>query len=154
MLQQETEAAPPDGDPQVASLLSGSVRVDRYPVCEPATGRIGRFADLLLASVLILLTLPLAALVCLAIKLDSSGPVFSRQLLLRADGRPFQMLKFRTRLPATGSSELSWRGDAPWTRVGRFLSYTRIEDLPQLINVVRGEMSILDRSRRSPGFLE
>ena len=152
MLQQETEAASADAEQRVASLSSAS----SYAVRDPANRKTQRVADVLLAVALILFTVPLAVLVCLAIKLESSGPAFSRRLLLGADGRPFRALKFRTTLhhADAGSPRLAWRPDAPQKRVGRFLGYTRIEDLPQLINIVRGDMGILDRSRRLPDFLD
>lgn len=103
-----------------------------------------------------LFTLPLAALVCLTIKLENSGPVFSRQLRLGADGRRFHALRFRTTLHRAdaGSPWLACSAHAPQTRVGRFPGYTRIEDLPKLINVLRGDMGILNRSKRLPDFLD
>jgi lipopolysaccharide/colanic/teichoic acid biosynthesis glycosyltransferase len=154
MLQQETEAASAEGDRPVASLGSASSqRVGKYAVRDPANRKTQRVADLLLAAALILFTLPLATVVCLAIKLESFGPVFSRRLRLGADGRLFRALKFRTTLHHADAGS-PWRAGAPQTRVGRYLSYTRIEELPQLINVVRGDMGILDRSRRLADFLD
>jgi lipopolysaccharide/colanic/teichoic acid biosynthesis glycosyltransferase len=88
---------------------------------------------------------PLIAFIGLAIKLDSSGPVFCRQPRIGLIGRRFFVFKFRTVMhdPERASSGLRWDWHAHETRVGRFLSYTRMEDLPQLINVLRGEMTLI-----------
>jgi lipopolysaccharide/colanic/teichoic acid biosynthesis glycosyltransferase len=106
--------------------------------------RLTRVADLLAAAALIALTLPLFIFVCLAIKLDSPGPVSCRQVRLGPDGRRFYMLKFRTIAPdPQRASRPIWGRGARETRIGPFLSYTRIEDLPQLINVLRGELRLV-----------
>jgi lipopolysaccharide/colanic/teichoic acid biosynthesis glycosyltransferase len=118
--------------------------------------RIERLADLLLASSVVMFTLPFAVLVCLAIKLDSSGPIFSRQLQLAADGRSFYRLKFRTTFhdPNPASSRLIWNGEARRTRVGAFLWLTRIQDFPQLINMLRGEMTLIGSAAPRPDLLD
>ena len=104
-----------------------------------------RGADLAAACALILFTLPLVAFVCLAIKLESAGPVFSRPPRLGSDGRRFVVLKFRTTVhdPDKAYTQI-WDWSARETRVGQFLRYTRFDGLPQLINVVRGETRLLD----------
>ena len=117
--------------------------------------RLARAGDLVIASTLAVLTFPLVVFVCLAIKLDSAGPAFQRQLRLARNGRRFFVLKFRTTVyDPEQASRLIWDRDGPETSVGQFLRYTRIEDLPQLINVLRGEMSIIDRDARSLSFLD
>lgn len=90
--------------------------------------------DFLLAGVLLAFTLPLLLCVVLAIKCEGPGPVLERQSFIGRGGRRFEMLRFRT-------TEFGRR----WTltRVGEFLHSTRIEDLPQLINVLRGDTSLL-----------
>ena len=90
-----------------------------------------RIVDPVIASALIVFTFPLMVCVCLAIKLDSAGPVFCRHPRRAPDGRLFLMLKFRTAVHDRES------------RLGRFLRYSRIEDLPQLINVLQGEMTLI-----------
>jgi putative colanic acid biosysnthesis UDP-glucose lipid carrier transferase len=105
---------------------------------------LARVADLLIAFVLIVFAMPLMAFLCLAIKLDSPGPIFHRQPRLRRDGRRFFVFKFRTTVhDPDGTSRPVWNWRARGTRVGRFLCYTRIEDLPQLVNVLRGEMTLI-----------
>src|SRR5437879_4582797 len=96
-----------------------------------------RIGDVVIACALIAFTLPLMMMVALAIKLDSPGPVFSRHNRLGVRGRQIRALKFRT---TARTPQRTRRQNAQLTRVGWFLHYTRIDDLPQLINVVRGEM--------------
>lgn len=115
-------------------------------------GRIRRLGDVLLAAMLLLVTLPLMIVVALAIRWESPGPVFGALTCIGYAGRRFQMLKFRTAIYDPEHRTPRW-AQMP-TRVGRLLRQTRIESLPQLINVVRGEMSIVDRDGRSPSFLD
>lgn len=83
-------------------------------------------------------------LIALAIVLDSPGPVFYRAPRIGVDGRVFQMLKFRTmRTGIGGSSIAAGAGDERITPVGRFLRATRLDELPQLWNVLRGQMSMV-----------
>src|SRR5438270_3442932 len=108
----------------------------------------------------------------IAIKLDIRGSVFFRQLSLGRHGRRFQMLKFRTMIPDADELKDSLRGrneaqeglfkiaaDPRITRVGRFLRRTALDELPQLFNIVRGEMSlvgprplVIEEDRRIEGW--
>jgi lipopolysaccharide/colanic/teichoic acid biosynthesis glycosyltransferase len=106
-----------------------------------------RIVDLALACALIALTLPLMAIIALAIKLDSPGPVFSCQERLSFGGRRVRILRFRTTVHKPHDAVPIRVHDAHVTRVGRFLRYTRIDDLPQLVNVLRGEMSLVGARR-------
>jgi lipopolysaccharide/colanic/teichoic acid biosynthesis glycosyltransferase len=87
--------------------------------------------------------------VALAIKLESRGPVFYRQELIRARAGRFMAVKFRTT-----AHDSETERDGRVTRLGWFLRYTRIENLPQLINVVRGEMSVMSPTPERPRFLD
>jgi lipopolysaccharide/colanic/teichoic acid biosynthesis glycosyltransferase len=109
-----------------------------------------RIGDLVLACALIALTLPLMAIVALAIKLDSPGPVFSRLDRRGLGGRQIKALKFRT---TVHDPQFSRCPGARLTRVGWFIHYTRINDLPQLVNVLRGEMSLVGTGRERSNFL-
>src|SRR4051795_13641033 len=106
-----------------------------------------RTGGVIVATILILLTSPLMAVVALAVKLDSRGPVTCRAAGVWVDGRPrTDLLKFRTVPYEAGSIA---RG-APQTRVGRYLHLTRIDELPELFNVLRGDLSLFDALIRAP----
>jgi lipopolysaccharide/colanic/teichoic acid biosynthesis glycosyltransferase len=113
-----------------------------------------RLGDLAAACALIAFTLPLMAIVAIAIKCESPGPVFERRQCVGIGGRRFDALSFRTTLHAIEDAELAWRRAPHMTRVGPYLRYTRLDDLPQLFNVLRGEMSIVDSVAYSPSFLD
>ncbi len=109
-----------------------------------------RIGDLVIACTLIALILPLMTIVVMAIRLDSPGPVFSRHNRRGLGGRQISALKFRT---TVHNPRRTRRRGAQVTRVGWLLRYTHIDDLPQLVNVVRGEMSLVGISRERPDFL-
>lgn len=105
-----------------------------------------RALDLLIAIPVLVVTAIPMAIVALAVKLDSPGPVLFKQERLGKDGKVFQMLKFRSMCVGAekiGSGVYSSKGDARVTRVGKFIRATSLDELPQLINVLRGDMSLL-----------
>jgi lipopolysaccharide/colanic/teichoic acid biosynthesis glycosyltransferase len=108
--------------------------------------------DFVIACLLLAITGPLMLIVALVIKLESTGPVLERRECIGRGGRRFQMLKFRTTMHDPRHATPAWAQKT--TQVGEFLRYTRIEDLPQLINVLRGDISIIDRDARSPSVLD
>jgi len=102
--------------------------------------------DRSMAALALLLALPTMAVIALLIKWDSPGPVFFRQKRLGFDNRPFDILKFRTMSQAPTarqSLQQARRGDNRVTPVGSFLRRSSLDELPQLINVLRGEMSLI-----------
>src|SRR5437762_4124703 len=99
-----------------------------------------RLADLVISGVLLVMILPLMLFVALAIRWEGPGPIFERQTCIGRGGRRLQVLKFRTILPDPERTMPIWARKT--TRVGAFLRYSRIECLPQLINVLRGELSL------------
>ena len=111
-----------------------------------------RLADLVIAAVVLAATLPLTLLAALAIKCEGPGPIFERQTCVGRGGRRFQMLKFRTTVADRDDNVPLWARKT--TQVGQFLRCTRIESLPQLCNVLRSEMSLIDPDGSSPSFLE
>ncbi len=126
-----------------------------------------RATDLAVGVAGLLALLPVLAIVALAIKLDSPGPVFYGQLRVGKDGRRFRMLKFRSMrddadelLPALlERNEVSGplfkiRRDPRVTRVGRFLRRYSLDELPQLVNVVRGDMSLVGPRPPTPSEIE
>jgi len=111
-----------------------------------------RLLDVLIALGLLAMTAPLMLLTAVAIKAESRGPILVSENCVGLGGRRFRMLKFRTVPHDPDCTTPSWAGKA--TPLGVFLQYTRIEALPRLMNVVRGEMSIIDPDGRSPCFLD
>jgi lipopolysaccharide/colanic/teichoic acid biosynthesis glycosyltransferase len=111
-----------------------------------------RVGDLLIAATLITLFLPLIAIVAFAIKLDSPGLVFSRQTRLTFGGRHVWILKFRTTTHEPQNKSVAYGRDEHVTRVGRLLRLTRIDALPQLINVLHGELTLIGTGRKRPDF--
>jgi len=100
---------------------------------------------------------PLMALIAIAIKLDSPGPVFYRQARVGLDGTVFEMLKFRSmRADAERATGPIWAGkrDSRITRVGAVLRKLRLDELPQLINILRGEMNFIGPRPERPHFVE
>jgi len=105
---------------------------------------VGRGMSVLLSAVGIAVTVPLWPLIALVIRLDSRGPAVFMQERVGRGGRKFGLLKFRTML-ATGANGSSWARDntARITRVGHFLRWSHLDELPQLINVLRGDMNLV-----------
>jgi len=103
-----------------------------------------RLADLLLASFGIVLTSPVFLVIAMLIKLSSRGPVFYRGPRAGLLGRKFQQLKFRTMtIDRSGDSAFTTRDDPRITWVGHLLRFVKFDELPQLINVLKGDMSIV-----------
>ena len=105
-----------------------------------------RLADVALAGIGLVLTSPVLAAAAAAIKLEDGGPVLYRQTRVGKDGRDFEVLKLRSMVVGAehrGAGYAVDRGDARITRVGRFVRRTSIDELPQLWNVVRGDMSVV-----------
>jgi lipopolysaccharide/colanic/teichoic acid biosynthesis glycosyltransferase len=124
----------------------------RRAYTDTALDQMRRLADLVIAGVLIIITLPLILFVALTIRWEGPGPIFERQTRIGRGGRRFQLLKFRTIVPDPDHAMPIWARKA--TQVGEFLRYSRIECLPQLINVLRGDMSLIDPDGNPPSFLE
>lgn len=104
-----------------------------------------RAFDYLVAAIGLVLLFPLFVVVSILIKVDSSGPVFFRQERIGKGFRPFLIYKFRTMVEdaARRGAAITAGADPRITRVGRFLRETKIDELPQLINVLKGEMSLV-----------
>jgi len=115
-----------------------------------------RAVDAFLASVGLLVALPIMALVALAIKLDSKGPVLFRQERVGQRGKIFVLYKFRSmRANAERESGPVWAApaDPRVTRIGRILRVSRLDELPQLLNVLRGDMSFIGPRPERPEFV-
>jgi lipopolysaccharide/colanic/teichoic acid biosynthesis glycosyltransferase len=103
--------------------------------------RIKRLLDLLALPVAALLALPVLLAAAIAIKLDSPGPVLFRQVRMGHRGRPFVCYKLRTMRDGIGGPDFTRDDDDRVTRTGRFLRKWRIDELPQMLNILKGEMS-------------
>jgi len=115
-----------------------------------------RFFDLVAAAALLLLAWPVMVLVAVCVRLEGAGPVLYRQTRVGEDGRVFELAKFRSmRCDAEADGIARWasRDDDRVTRVGRFIRATRLDELPQLFNVLRGEMSFVGPRPERPQFV-
>src|SRR5437868_8264224 len=136
-----------------AAVCCPNARYPRIPpACAQPTRSGWRFADMVIACALLTVTLPLMLFVSLAIKFEGPGPVFDRHSCIGRRSRRFQMLSFRTIAHDPEGTLPRWARKP--TQIGQFLRSTRIETLPRLINVLRGEMSITDPDGSSPSFLD
>lgn len=118
--------------------------------------RLKRAVDIFGSVVGLVLLLPLLMIVAIMIKLDSRGPVFFRQERVGQGGRSFQIFKFRTMCVGAEQlgAALTVRADKRVTRVGRFLRASKIDELPQLINVLAGWMSLVGPRPEVPQYIK
>ena len=115
-----------------------------------------RLFDVLASSLLLLCTLPVIVVTAVLIKLQDRGPIFYRQERVGQGGRVFEILKFRSmRNDAERDGKPKWAksNDDRITPIGRFIRRTRIDELPQVINVLRGEMSFVGPRPERPFFV-
>jgi len=107
---------------------------------------LSRALDVALSAALLLIASPLLALAAIVIRLESRGPVFYRQLRVGRAGEPFQLWKLRTMVPGAesiGAGLYVLEGDPRITRTGRLLRRFSLDELPNLVNVLRGDMAIV-----------
>jgi lipopolysaccharide/colanic/teichoic acid biosynthesis glycosyltransferase len=166
--------AAPRFEPVTARSIDGSAGELRHG---GEGAGVKRLLDVVLSSILLVDLLPIMGLCALAIRLESRGPILYRQRRIGKDGRPFTMLKFRSMFADADASshqefvakfirgsadgQLTGNGqvyklvnDARVTRVGRWLRKTSLDELPQLLNVLRGEMSLVGPRPPLPYELE
>jgi lipopolysaccharide/colanic/teichoic acid biosynthesis glycosyltransferase len=111
--------------------------------------------DRVICAVALVVLAPALAVIALTVKLSSPGPVIFRQVRVGQDGQPFVILKFRTMHIGSdrGTVNVSPAGDPRVTRVGRFLRSSHLDELPQLVNVVRGDMRLVGPRPETPEFV-
>lgn len=105
-----------------------------------------RFMDIVLSIIGLIIISPILLIVSLAIKIDSKGPVIFKQERIGKDGKAFKIYKFRSMVVGAekmGTGVYSKKGDSRVTRVGKFIRITSIDELPQLVNILKGEMSFI-----------
>jgi lipopolysaccharide/colanic/teichoic acid biosynthesis glycosyltransferase len=127
-----------------------------YGQMSPLGRRAKRALDIVLALIGLAILSPLFAVVAVLIKLDSPGPVFFRQRRVGLGGRLFRIYKFRTMVQGAYQmgSRLTVKRDPRITRLGKFLRWSKIDELPQLINVLKGEMSFVGPRPEDPYFVQ
>lgn len=115
-----------------------------------------RCVDVVASSVGLFLSMPFCLLIALAIKLDSKGPVFYSQERMGKNGKIFRLIKFRSMGVDAEKNGPVWAGscDERITRVGRLIRKSRLDELPQMISVLRGEMSFVGPRPERPFFVE
>lgn len=111
-----------------------------------------RILDVVGALSILALSLPLWPVIALAVRLESPGPVFYRARRLGRDEQVFEMLKFRSMRAGTGLA-VTVSGDSRVTRSGRLLRASKLDELPQLLNVLRGQMSLVGPRPEDPCYL-
>jgi sugar transferase (PEP-CTERM system associated) len=133
-----------------ALILSDGFKKSRFTLF------LKRGVDILVSSFAAILTLPVMALTALAIWLESGGPILFTQKRVGMNGTEFEMLKFRSMYQNSEQHGPSWTrdGDRRITRVGKFIRQSRLDELPQLINVLRGNMSLVGPRPEQPYFCE
>jgi lipopolysaccharide/colanic/teichoic acid biosynthesis glycosyltransferase len=115
-----------------------------------------RALDIIASLSLILLTLPLMLLVAAAIRIDSRGPIFYGQARVGRDGRVFTIFKFRSMTAdaeAPGAPVWASVGDPRVTRIGHMLRISRIDEIPQVVNILRGDMAFVGPRPERPSFV-
>lgn len=129
---------------------------EQLRVCRPAARLFKRLFDLAAALVVLILASPVMAAIWAMLALDRSGPVFYKQVRVGRNGRPFEILKFRTmRVDAEKNGAVfAVQGDPRVTPIGRLLRRTSLDELPQLFNVIRGDMSVVGPRPERPVFVE
>jgi exopolysaccharide biosynthesis polyprenyl glycosylphosphotransferase len=133
------------GHVPLGTIDSAWFRYMMHPRFRPTAPLWKRVSDLAIALPAVILALPLLAALAIAIKLSDSGPVLYRQRRVGEGGREFHVLKIRTMVPDAEAAGPRWcePGDERVTRLGRLLRRTHIDELPQLWNVLRGEMTLV-----------
>jgi len=118
--------------------------------------QVKRGVDILAAAVALTLLFPLSLLVALAIKLDSPGPILYRQERVGEDGKIFHLLKFRSMCVDAEENGPVWAkvNDQRITRVGRLIRKLRLDEIPQMLNVLKGEMSLVGPRPERPFFVD
>lgn len=117
---------------------------------------IKRIFDLVLAIILLIILSPLFIIIAIAIKIDSKGPVMFRQTRVTQYGKKFRIFKFRTMITDAEKigSQVTTKNDTRITRIGRVLRKYRLDEIPQLLNIIVGDMSFVGTRPEVPKYVE
>ena len=129
-------------------------RMTAAPFLDRVDRGLKRAVDFAFSAILLVLASPLIAVLAVAIRLDSPGPAFYRCRRVGLRGRALHMLKFRKMHDGASGPALSSPDDVRFTRLGSFLARTKLDELPQLWNVLKGEMSLVGPRPEDPAFVE
>ena len=146
----------PGGDTRVLALADGGP-FKRRAVIEAARIAVRngskRAFDVVVSAVLLIVLSPLLAAVAVLVRIDSSGPSFFRCTRVGYCGRALRMLKFRKMVSGAGGAPLTTAGDERFTRLGASLAKYKLDELPQLWHVLKGEMSLVGPRPEDPRFV-
>lgn len=142
--------------------VSGRVRIDHMSennigalLPSPALERLKSIIDLTLILVTAPITIPLCLFAAIAIRLESPGPVIYTQTRIGKGNRPFTIYKFRSmRFDVDAPQQFAGEADPRITRIGRIIRKTRIDELPQFLNIIKGEMSLIGPRPEQPNFVK
>lgn len=153
--------------PDLYEIISGQARtshiygfplIDIMPQLMPEwEKKVKRIMDVVISLIILVLTFPVTSVISLLIKIDSPGPILYKQLRSGLNGEEFYIYKFRSmRQDAEKLSGPVWsqKNDPRITRIGRFIRKVRIDEIPQMINVLKGEMSLVGPRPERPFFVE
>ena len=117
---------------------------------------IKRLFDIIVSLIGLIILIPVFIVVAILIKLDSPGPVLFKGKRVGQNGRPFYILKFRSMVPDAPQkgATITCKDDPRTTRIGRFLRNTKLDELPSLVNVLKGEMSLVGPRPEAPAWVE
>ncbi len=113
-----------------------------------------RIYDIILALIILIITLPFWAIIGLFIKLDSKGPILFKQIRIGKNNKLFKIIKFRTMATANNDFAPTAANDKRITKFGSFLRKTRIDEIPQMINIIKGEMSFVGPRPERPELIK
>jgi exopolysaccharide biosynthesis polyprenyl glycosylphosphotransferase len=140
------------------SQLYGAPLINISPQLMPEwEKKVKRLMDIVISIILLIISLPITVITAVAIKLESEGPVFYKQERSGLNGKVFKIIKFRSmRADAEKHSGPVWstKNDPRITKVGKFIRKVRIDEIPQMINVLKGEMSLVGPRPERPFFVE
>ncbi len=152
---QQSEGLQSEGLAATGGEGNGSLSGAAYGKVNWFDAAVHRLADIVLSLAMLVATLPLMLVTAIAIACESRGPVLYRQERVGLNGRVFTLMKFRSMRQDAEASGPIWamQSDPRVTRIGAFIRLTRIDELPQLINVLKGEMSFIGPRPERPHFV-
>lgn len=153
--------------PDLYEIISGQARtsqlygfplIDIMPQLMPEwEKKIKRFMDIVISIIFLIISSPIILITSFAIRLESKGPIFYKQERSGLDGKGFKIIKFRSmRTDAEKASGPVWstKDDPRITKVGKFIRKVRIDEIPQMVNILKGEMSLVGPRPERPFFVE